>query len=136
MKGTAISVLIMGETPNNRKASILHSIKLDREIIAIFTKHNSEGVYSESITILRSEIKDSMAELIKLERWRRQEGIDKDEAFKPRSLREKLANMTEEERYQYAERKAELQVQINELEEEYKWQKMFKEGEQKNDTEG
>lgn len=129
-------MLIYGETPNDRKRSILHSIKLDREIIAIFSKYTDNDDFKESVTILREGIKASMKEMIDLERWRRHEGIEKDEPFKPKSLRDKLAKMTEEERYQYAEHQAELQIKINELEEEYRWQKMFKEGEQKNGTEG
>lgn len=118
-------MLIIGETPNNRKASILHSIKFNREIIAIFTKHNSDGEFSESIGILRQDIKDSMAELIVLERWRRHEEIDKNVSFKPKSLRDKLAKMTPEELYKYAEIKAEQQIRINKAEEEYSWEIMF-----------
>lgn len=126
MKGTAISVLIYGETPNDRKQSILHSIKLDREIIALFTKH-TQPEFKESITLLRENIKASMQEMIDLERWRRHEGIAKDEAFIPKSLRDKLANMTEDERMEWAERQAKLQEQINDLEYQM-WEKQNQKG--------
>lgn len=119
-------MLIYGETPNDRKRSILHSIKLDREIIALFSKHN-EPEFKESITLLRENIKASMQEMIQLERWRRKEGIEKDEAFVPKSLRDKLANMTEDERMAWAERQAKLQEQINDLEYQM-WEKQHQKG--------
>ena len=127
MKGTAISVLVMGETPNHRKKSILESIKLDREIISRFNKFNTDGQFSESIAILRQGIKDSMAELIQLERWRRKEGIEKDQPFIPPSLKAKLDAMTEEEREEYALKRAEHQQRISDLEYEM-WEKANQKG--------
>lgn len=115
-------MLIMGETPNQRKNSILHSIKQNRYLIARFTKHNTDGQFSETIAILRQEIRDSMAEMITLERWRRAEGMEKDQAFMPKSLRDKLDAMTDEEREEWAIKQAEHQERISDLEYEM-WEK-------------
>lgn len=87
-------MLIMGETPNQRKAYIVSSIKQNRDIIARFTKHNTEGQFSESMTILRQEIRDYMKELLDLERWRRKEGYDPNQPYEPRSTTNKMKGQT------------------------------------------
>ena len=82
-------MLIYGETPAERKASIMQNIALNRELIPLMTKANTTGEFSESIAILRQEIKDNFNDLVELKRLQRKEGYEDHQAYIPPSLKAK-----------------------------------------------
>lgn len=110
-------MLIMGETPKDRKKWLLELIKTNKRFIGrIEALKPTEGALKQQTKVLRDEIKTYMKELIELERWRRKEGYTLNQPYVPPSFKKYLEDMTEEEREAYMQWQADLQTEIDRLE--------------------
>lgn len=93
MKGTA--TLVSEETYNERKAFILSCILVSKTLIRqlVSTMDKIPQIEPEARQVIELEkqyIKDELAELTELERWRIREGLGKDERYIYPSVRKKL----------------------------------------------
>lgn len=80
-------MLIYGETPKRHKEWLLDLIRTNRSLINELEKKRDIFPEAEQILpTLRQEIKDWLAEMVDLERWRRREGYEPDQPYKPPSL--------------------------------------------------
>lgn len=94
MKGTA--TLISEETYNERKAFILSCILVSKTLIRqlVSTMDKIPQIEPEARQVIELEkqyIKDELAELTELERWRIREGLGKDERYIYPSVRKRIA---------------------------------------------
>lgn len=80
-------MLIYGETPKRRKDWLLDLIRTNRSLIKELEKKRDIIPEAEQLLpTLRQEIKDWLAEMVELERWRRREGYGIEQPYKPPSL--------------------------------------------------
>ena len=96
MKGTE-QVLVLGETPNDKKADILDDIKLSRAIVELLTSKQTKNPqdFAESVGIVRAEIRQSVAQLVTLERWRIKNKHGKDQWYVPANFKLRESNEQE-----------------------------------------
>ena len=96
MKGTE-QVLVLGETPNDKKADILDDIKLSRAIVELLTSKQTKNPqdFAESVGIVRAEIRQSVAQLVTLERWRIKNKDGKDQWYVPANFKLRESNEQE-----------------------------------------
>lgn len=109
----------MGETPNDHKRWLLDLIKTNRAFIKTLEKsrHIAPDITTEIIEESRKQIREWLNEMVELERWRRKEGYDPDQPYKPPSLIAYEKQLEADgELEAYMEYKATLQVEINRLE--------------------
>lgn len=79
-------MLTIGETYNERKATILENIKVCRDLIRATneTIRKYPSVRDDGLEVIQNEnntIKDYLQELVELERWRIAHGLAKDEPY-------------------------------------------------------
>ena len=80
-------MLIYGETPKGHKDWLLDLIRTNRSLIKELEKKRDTIPEAEQLLpTLRQEIKDWLAKMVELERWRRREGYDPEQPYKPPSL--------------------------------------------------
>jgi len=109
-------MLIMGETPKDRKKWLLELIKTNKRFIGrIDALKPTESALKQQTKTLRAEIKSYMKELIELERWRKREGYKVDQPYLPPSFKKYLEDMDEDSKLAYAEWQADLQKEIDRL---------------------
>ena len=114
-------MLIYGETPKQRKKRLMDLIRTNRNLIK--TLEDKRRIFPEAdelLPTLRQEIKDWLAEMVELERWRRREGYEPDQPYKPPSLIAYDKQLEADgELEDYMEYHATLQAEIDRLEYEY-----------------
>lgn len=114
-------MLIFGETPQQRKKWLMDLIRTNRNFIK--TLEEKRHIFPEAeqlLPTLRQEIKDWLAEMVELERWRRREGYEPDQPYKPPSLIAYEKQLEADgELDDYMEYHATLQAEIDRLEYEY-----------------
>ena len=118
-------MLIYGETPKQRKDCLLDLIRTNRSFIKELEKKRDIFPEAEQILpTLRQEIKDWLAEMVELERWRRREGYDPERPYKPPSLIAYEKEIEADgELEDYMEFNATLQAEIDRLEYQLKEEK-------------
>lgn len=123
-------MLIYGETPKRRKEWLLDLIRTNRSFIKEL--ENKRDIFPEAdelLPTLRQEIKDWLAEMVDLERWRRREGYDPEQPYKPPSLIAYEKQLEADgELEDYMEYNSALRAEIDKLEYEYQ----LKEGKDEN----
>lgn len=123
-------MLTYGETPKRRKEWLLDLIRTNRSFIKEL--ENKRDIFPEAdelLPTLRQEIKDWLAEMVDLERWRRREGYDPEQPYKPPSLIAYEKQLEADgELEDYMEYNSALRAEIDKLEYEYQ----LKEGKDEN----
>ena len=111
-------MLIYEETPKRRKDWLLDLIRTNRSFIKEL--ENRRDIIPEAEQILptlRQEIKDWLVEMVELERWRRREGYDPEQPYKPPSLIAFEKELeADDELEDYMEYMATIQAEIEKLE--------------------
>ena len=76
-------MLVIGETYNDRKASLLDYIHVCQDLIGTIQKCkiSKEPLAREVIALERQSIRDTWAELKALARWQKTSGFEPDEPF-------------------------------------------------------
>ena len=123
-------MLTYGETQKRRKEWLLDLIRTNRSFIKEL--ENKRDIFPEAdelLPTLRQEIKDWLAEMVDLERWRRREGYDPEQPYKPPSLIAYEKQLEADgELEDYMEYNSALRAEIDKLEYEYQ----LKEGKDEN----
>ena len=123
-------MLIYCETPKQHKEWLLDLIRTNRSFIKELEKKRDIIPEAEQLLpTLRQEIKDWLAEMVELERWRRREGYDPEQPYKPPSLIAYEKQLEADgELEDYMEYNSALRAEIDKLEYEYQ----LKEGKDEN----